>query len=121
MKSIAFLSHKGGIGKTCLSLNAAVYFALHGKRVCLLDHDYFGPSLSTFVKPNVRWVNEYLMGDAQPEDVLQEQSSTWDLPGKLFLGFANPTASAVQEIIRIDQKTSMRMLQNTLKLKKILS
>ncbi|TFG17516.1 MAG: ParA family protein [Promethearchaeota archaeon] len=120
MKSIAFLSHKGGIGKTCLSLNTAVYLALQGKNVCLVDHDFFGPSLSTFVKPNVDWINEYIMGDKKPEDVLQDQSDAWNLPGKLILGFANPMAEAVQHIIRIDQKTSMRMLQNMLKLKKVL-
>jgi len=120
MKSIAFLSHKGGIGKTCLSLNTAVYLALQGKNVCLVDHDFFGPSLSTFVKPNVGWINDFLMGDTKPEDVLQDQSNAWNLPGKLILAFANPLAEAVQQIIRIDQKTSMRMLQNMLKLKKVL-
>ncbi len=120
MKSIAFLSHKGGIGKTCLSLNTAVYLALQGKNVCLMDHDFFGPSLSTFVKPSIKWINEHLMGDATVEDVLQDQSGAWNLPGKLILAFANPLAEAVQQIIRIDQKTSMRMLQNMLKLKKVL-
>jgi cellulose biosynthesis protein BcsQ len=120
MKSIAYLSHKGGIGKTCLSLNNAVYLALQGKNVCLVDHDFFGPSLSTFVKPSVKWINEYLMGEAKSEEVLQNQSEAWNLPGKLILGFANPLADAVQEVIRIDQKTSMRMLQKMLKLKKVL-
>ncbi len=120
MKSIAFLSHKGGIGKTCLSLNTAVYLALQGKNVCLVDHDFFGPSLSTFVKPDVEWINEYMMGEKKPEDVLQDQSTAWNLPGKLILGFANPLADAVQQIIRIDQKTSMKMLQSMLKLKKTL-
>lgn len=120
MKSIAFLSHKGGIGKTCLSLNTAVYLALQGKNVCLVDHDFFGPSLTTFVKPGVGWINEYLMGEKEPAEVLQNQSSAWNLSGKLILGFANPLAEAVQQIIRIDQKTSMRMLQNMLKLKKVL-
>ncbi|MHA1453838.1 MAG: ParA family protein [Promethearchaeota archaeon] len=120
MKSIAFLSHKGGIGKTCLSLNTSVYLALNGKNVCLIDHDFFGPSLSTYVKPNVGWINDFLMGDKKPEEVLQDQSEAWNLSGKLFFGFANPLAEAVQQIIRIDQKTSMRMLQNMLKLKKIL-
>lgn len=120
MKSIAFLSHKGGVGKTSIALNAAVYLALSGKNVCLLDHDFFGPSLSTFVKPSVSWLNEFLMEDKKVEEVLQNQSKEWDLPGKLIMGFANPTAAAVQQIIRIDQKTSMKMLQNLLKLKKTL-
>jgi cellulose biosynthesis protein BcsQ len=60
------------------------------------------------------------MGESQADQVLQNQSSQWNLKGKLIVGFANPTAAAVQQVIRIDQKTSMKMLQNLLKLKKIL-
>ena len=120
MKSIAFLSHKGGVGKTSIALNMAVYLALKGKNVCILDTDFFGPSLSTFVKPKVKWLNNYLVGDSEIGEVLQDLSDDWHLDGKLVVGFANPTAAAVQQIIRIDQKTSMMFLQNMLKLKKAL-
>jgi len=120
MRSIAFLSHKGGVGKTSIALNTAVLLSAQGKNVCLIDHDFFGPSLSTFIKPQVKWLNEYLLGEVKIENVLQDLSHDWNLPAKLIIGFANPTSEAVQEIIRIDQKSSIKMLQNLVKLKKTL-
>lgn len=120
MKSIAFLSHKGGVGKTSIALNVGVALAQQGYRICLLDNDFFGPSLSTFIDPSVKWLNEYLTQEIPPKDILQDVSSHWGLKGKLFLGFADPSAKSVQSIIRIDQKSSIRMLQKLIKLKKIL-
>jgi cellulose biosynthesis protein BcsQ len=120
MHSIAFLSHKGGVGKSSLAINTAILLAKQGKNVCLLDHDFFGPSLFTFIKPNVKWLNNFLLEGGDPKDVLFDASSAWDLPGKLWMGFANPTSESVQQIIRIDQKSSIKMLQNLVKLKKLL-
>ena len=74
MKSIAFLSHKGGVGKTSIALNVGVALAQKGNRICLLDNDFFGPSLSTFITPSVKWLNEYLTQKLAPEEFLQEVS-----------------------------------------------
>jgi cellulose biosynthesis protein BcsQ len=38
--------------------------------------------------------------------------------GKLFVGFADPTAKAIQNIIKIDQNSSMKMLHFLMKFKK---
>lgn len=120
MKTLAFLSHKGGVGKTSVALNVAVALTQQGKRVCLLDNDFFGPSLCTFIDPSVKWLNQYLWKNLKPEEILQDVTELWKLKGKLFLGFADPRASAVQSIIQIDQKTSGKMLQKFIKLRKIL-
>ncbi|MFX0170486.1 MAG: tyrosine-protein kinase family protein [Candidatus Hodarchaeota archaeon] len=121
LKSLCCLSHKEGVGKTSIAVNLAVHLAKTGQTVCLLDNDFHGPSIQTFFKPNVTWVNEYLLGNEELTNCLQDVSNSLKLPGKLWVGFADPTPETIQTIIRIDQKSSIRMLQNLIKLKKILA
>lgn len=118
LKSLALLSHKGGVGKTIIAVNLAVHLANIGKNVCLLDTDFHGPSLMTFFKPQVSWLNDYLLGTERLEECLQDVSTSRGLSGKLFTGFADPSADSIQKVIRIDQKASIVMLQNLMRLKK---
>ena len=59
LKTLSIMSHKGGVGKTSIAVNIAVYLAKTGKNVCLLENDLQGPSLNTWWKPEVKWLNEY--------------------------------------------------------------
>ena len=38
-KIIAFVSGKGGVGKTTSTINLSAYLKLKGKRVCMIDLD----------------------------------------------------------------------------------
>ena len=40
VKSLAFVSGKGGVGKTCLAVNSAINLALMGLKVAVLDTDF---------------------------------------------------------------------------------
>ncbi len=117
MKSLAILSHKGGVGKTSIAVNIAVYLASKGKRVCLIDNDFHGPSIYTFFKPNVTWINDYLLAEGKLEDCLQEFSSQLNLAGKLYIGFADPSHTSIQEVLQMDKDTSIGMLRKYVKLK----
>ncbi|MFX0094963.1 MAG: P-loop NTPase [Candidatus Hodarchaeota archaeon] len=120
LKSLAILSHKGGVGKTSIAVNLAMHLANIGKNVCLLDIDFHGPSVMTFFNPRGKWLNEYLFGTEKLEACLYDYSSSRGLSGKLYVGFADPSSGSIRNLIRIDHKTSITMLQNLMRLKKLL-
>ena len=46
---IAVLSGKGGVGKSTVATNIALYLANEGKKVGLLDSDFHGPTIPTLL------------------------------------------------------------------------
>ncbi len=120
MKSLAILSHKGGVGKTMIAVNIASYLAKQGKNVCLFDNDFHGPSLYTYFEKSddVEWVNNYLMGEKSIENCLENFCDTLAISGNLWVAFADPTPESIQNIIRVDRNSSMQMLRKLLQLKK---
>ena len=71
--------------------------------MCLMDNDFHGPSILTFFKPQVNWINEYLFGKDELENCLQDVSKQIEASGKLYTVFANPKAEVIQDIIRLSR------------------
>lgn len=49
MKIISVCSGKGGVGKSTVAVNLAVALAREGKKVALIDSDFYGPSVPTLM------------------------------------------------------------------------
>lgn len=122
MKSLAILSHKGGVGKTSVAVNLAIDLAREGKNVCLVDNDFHGPSVLTFFEPEskIQWINSYLMGQAALEECLQDMGKELDLPGNLLVAFADPTPEAIADIIQLDSNASIKLLHFLMQMKKVI-
>lgn len=123
MKSLTILSHKGGVGKTSIAVNFATHLAKSGKNVLLLDCDFHGPSMMTFFRPNVKWINSYLFDnedESDYEECLENISPRLKppLPGKLYVGFADPSSEAIDFVIRISNQDSLSMLKKLIRLKR---
>jgi septum site-determining protein MinD len=116
---LAFHSYKGGTGKTSLVVNLGALYAKQGANVCLLDYDFRAPSLNVLFKSKPEhWLNDYLEGNCAIGDTLIDQSERFHLPGKLWVGFSNPSLEALKEIMSKDRKWEVKALTRTLASKK---
>jgi len=118
-KTLAFHSYKGGTGKTSIVVNVGALYAKAGANVCLLDYDFRAPSLNVLFKAKPEhWLNDYLEDRCDIEDVLVDESSRYKLPGKLWVGFSNPSLEALKDIMSKDRKWEVKALTKTLAAKK---
>jgi MinD-like ATPase involved in chromosome partitioning or flagellar assembly len=118
-KTLAFHSYKGGTGKTSIVVNLGALYARQGANVCLLDYDFRAPSLNILFKAKPEhWLNDYLEGNCEMEDTLIDQSERLRLPGKLWVGFSNPSLEALKDIMSKDRKWEVKALTKTLAGKK---
>lgn len=114
-KSIAFHSYKGGTGKTTIASNCAALLAKRGFKVALLDLDVYAPSLlAYFQRQPKKWLNDYLLGQAEVDEVMtsvtdsiQDYSKQYDnsveIKGKLWIAFCNVKK---EEVYKIEATTS---------------
>ena len=116
---MAFHSYKGGTGKTSLVVNLGALYAKQGATVCLLDYDFRAPSLSVLFKSKPEyWLNDYLEERCGIVDTLVDQSERYKLPGKLWVGFSNPSLDALKDIMSKDRRWEVKALTKTLAGKK---
>jgi MinD-like ATPase involved in chromosome partitioning or flagellar assembly len=125
---IAFHSYKGGTGKTTIAANLAALLAKKGYRVFLLDLDVYAPSLQAYfdTEPK-RWINDFLNGTAEVEDVVmdltpsvekvyhdsssissdiskqkheqkEKEKEETKISGKLWVGFCNPKKEEIYKL-----------------------
>jgi len=114
-KCIAFHSYKGGTGKTTIASNCAALLAKKGFKVALLDLDVYAPSLLAYFQRQPRkWLNDYLLGNAEVEEVMthvtdivedytRKYDNSAEIKGKLWIGFCSMKK---EEIYRIESGTS---------------
>ncbi|HKZ62102.1 MAG TPA: ParA family protein [Nitrososphaera sp.] len=110
IKCIAFHSYKGGTGKTTIASNCAALLAKRGFKVALLDLDVYAPSLlAYFQKEPKKWLNDYLIGEAEVDEVMtpvtdsiqdygKQFDKTSEIKGKLWIGFCNVKKEEVYKI-----------------------
>ncbi len=114
-KCIAFHSYKGGTGKTTIASNCAAILAKRGFKVALLDLDVYAPSLLAYFQSQPKkWLNDYLLGDAEVSEVMtpvtdsiREYSKQYDeaaeIRGELWIGFCNVKK---EEVYKMEAGTS---------------
>jgi len=118
-KTMAFHSYKGGTGKTSLVVNLGALYAKQGANVCILDYDFRAPSLNVLFKEKPKlWLNDYLDGRCDINDTIVEESVKYDLRGKLWVAFANPSLDALKDVMSKDRRWEVKALSKTLAGKK---
>jgi septum site-determining protein MinD len=118
-KTLAFHSYKGGTGKTSVVVNLGALYAQQGASVCLLDYDFRAPSLNVLFKAKPEfWLNDYLEGKCGIVETLVDESERFNLRGKLWVGFANPSLEALKDIMGKDRRWEVKALSKTLSGKK---
>jgi chromosome partitioning protein len=72
-RRIAFISEKGGVGKTITALNVAVILARRGERVLLIDSDPQGNSSYVLAgeEPDPPTLGQILLGSAEAGDAIR--------------------------------------------------
>ncbi len=103
-KAISIHSSRGGTGKTIIAANLAVILARKGFNVALLDLDFRAPSLAKVFSKAIKvpikcWLNDFLHGKCDAEDVLIDVTEKYNLKGKFFLGLLNPAIDAIRNIM----------------------
>jgi septum site-determining protein MinD len=121
-KVIVVHSYKGGTGKTSLSVNLAATFVKQGKKVALLDLDVRAPSIVTILKCEKakKWLNDYLNGTCKIDEVLIDVSDRIPNTGKFYVGPANPSTEAMEDMTEKDNKWESQALERLFVLKRTL-
>lgn len=122
MKAIAIHSYKGGTGKTCIAVNLAATYAARGKNVCLLDLDFGAPSLHTIFESETKYYTNDLLDDrCAIKHVLIDFKERFGTEGHFYVGFSNPHADAIRDIISKDRKWQVKALRRLIQAKKELA
>ncbi len=118
MHTIGIHSNKGGVGKTTIAVNLAIYLAKQGKNVFLLDTDLVGPSLFTFFpKVNIVYFNDFVGNKVSMIETFFNVKDHYNLRGNLFVCMADPSSEAVAKFTMYDNELSSIVLEKCLKIR----
>lgn len=111
-KNIAIHSYKGGTGKSFIAANIALIYASQGYKMCLLDFDFRAPSVQSLfeVKPGNRFVNDFLDGRCEVQDILIDISEKFNSKGKIFVGLADRSIEGMTQDAVKDRRWQMSAL-----------
>jgi len=118
-KIIVVHSYKGGTGKTSISVNLAATFVKQGKKVAIFDLDFRAPSIFAILncEKATKWLNDYLDNKCSIEEVLIDLSERIPNAGKLYVGPANPSTTAMRDMAVKDHTWEMRALSRIIALR----
>jgi len=116
-------SHRGGSGKSVLSLNLSLVLAEMGYRVLLVDLDMRAPSLYYMLRePPVRyWINDYLDDECGFEETLVDLTGEFGLRGVFKVSLANPDIEAIKEIMGKSRRWEMNALKKLIRVRRTLA
>jgi len=122
MNTFTIHSFKGGTGKTSLSINISAMLAKAGKNVAIFDFDFSGPSFTTrFKHPEykpTKFLNDYIEELATLDEIMVDFSPYYKTEGKFLVAFANPSTTAIQNIISKGRRWQMKAMERILGAKK---
>lgn len=108
---VAVTSGKGGVGKTCISVNLAVTLARQGAKVCLLDADTGLANVNILLGLSPRYTLEHVSsGERQLEEILVPGPVGVDIiPGASgLMSLADPDPESLRALLdglsRIEQQ-----------------
>lgn len=111
--SIAIHSHKGGTGKTMLTINLGALLAEQGFNVVILDLDLHGPSLQSFA-PNRKepTMHDLFLLDANYLDIVFNANYLLKSPptGNLYLGLASLDSDKISALENRDKQAPLNDL-----------
>jgi MinD-like ATPase involved in chromosome partitioning or flagellar assembly len=110
MTTITVHSFKGGTGKSLIAVALAYSMSREGKKVLLIDGDYFAPCLETYFPPKgrPRPFTSFLEGECNLEKTVSKTGFT-----NLYVSYAPPPTFS-EEILRADVGTHGRYLKRIL-------
>ena len=109
MKKISIFNKKGGVGKTTIAVNlSACLAAYHGKKVLVVDCDSQANATSYILcnyagedHPNIE---NYLRGDAAPEDLIYHMSFSKKKSQKYDCDIDLVAGSVTLDMVRVDDE-----------------